>query len=443
MADGSPDKRPQLSDQYRRLNLALTDLYTTDTLLLAGKSPISFDRAKFDRAIRRLFDEKGFSPELLNTPEMREYIQETYNALDGAISGSISTETPEELTSALRENAFIFSGFKSYHAMREAGLSLTRDDGTVKSWSEFRSDVQLVDKKYNVNYLYAEYNHAVHTSQMAVKWNDFMRDGDRYNLQYRTAGDDRVREAHAALDGVTLPPSDKFWDSYLPPNGWNCRCQTVQVLRDDYQQSDSAAAVAAGESCTSEPKQQIFRYNAGKRMTVFPPKHPYLPKGCGDCGKRVSFLWGKDNPTCRACRVVVRHLVAYGRKVQFDKYRAEGVEPVRRADAAFSSGNVYFAAKDFKNLLWHCDNPTELQVATSFKSGLPALTFMGTQPLKDKSNTDKKRERGVLHYSVYQFKRKVRINGEMVEKAFELKCEVRDNGCHGIQDHPYCIRMLE
>lgn len=124
MADGSPVERPLLKDRYRRLNLALTDLYTTDTLLLAGSNPIPFDRVKFDRALRRLFDEKGFSPDLLNTPEMREYIQETYNALDGAISGSISTETPEELTTALRENAFIFSGFKSYHAMREAGCRL-------------------------------------------------------------------------------------------------------------------------------------------------------------------------------------------------------------------------------------------------------------------------------------------------------------------------------
>lgn len=53
----------------------------------------------------------------------------------------------------------------------------------------FRRDVEAIDKKYNTNYLYAEYNHALHTSQMAVKWHDIMADGDRYNLQYRTAGD--------------------------------------------------------------------------------------------------------------------------------------------------------------------------------------------------------------------------------------------------------------
>jgi hypothetical protein len=30
-----------------------------------------------------------------------------------------------------------------------------------------------------------------------------MQDGDRYNLQYRTAGDGSVRPEHAALHGVS------------------------------------------------------------------------------------------------------------------------------------------------------------------------------------------------------------------------------------------------
>ena len=35
---------------------------------------------------------------------------------------------------------------------------------------------------------------------MAAKWEGFMQDGDRYNLQYRTQKDDKDRPEYAALD---------------------------------------------------------------------------------------------------------------------------------------------------------------------------------------------------------------------------------------------------
>ncbi len=216
---------------------------------------------------------------MLADPAVRPLIEETFNALNGAISTAIKTETPPELTAALQNNAFIFSGFKTYHSLSEVGLALTDANGNVKPFDTFRKDVEAIDTRYNTNYLYAEYNHALHTSQMAVKWNDIMQDGDRYNLQYRTVGDERVRSDHALLDNTTLPPSDEFWKFYLPPNGWNCRCTVEQVLRDDYPMSDPALAMSAGDACTDEPKAKIFRYNAGREMTIFPKKHPYLPKG--------------------------------------------------------------------------------------------------------------------------------------------------------------------
>ena len=65
---------------------------------------------------------------------------------------------------------------------------------------------------------------------MAARWQDIEAKKDRYHLQYRTAGDDRVREEHAALHGITLPPDDPFWVSYFPPNGWRCFPAGTKVL---------------------------------------------------------------------------------------------------------------------------------------------------------------------------------------------------------------------
>ena len=115
---------------------------------------------------------------------------------------------------------------------------------------------------------------SVSSAQMAASWAEVSQDGDRYDLQYRTAGDDHVREEHRALNGVTLPPSNDFWRYYYPPNGWNCRCTAVQVRKGKYPTSDAGQAMEAGRRTTDTPKKRIFRFNPGIDGQLFPPKHP-------------------------------------------------------------------------------------------------------------------------------------------------------------------------
>jgi SPP1 gp7 family putative phage head morphogenesis protein len=50
---------------------------------------------------------------------------------------------------------------------------------------------------------------------------------------YRTAGDDRVRPSHAALDGFTAKNSDPVWGRLYPPCGYNCRCTVTAELPND------------------------------------------------------------------------------------------------------------------------------------------------------------------------------------------------------------------
>lgn len=138
-----------------------------------------------------------------------------------------------------------------------------------------------VGKLYNETYLEAEYNFATQSAEMAARWADLSADGDSYLLQYRTAGDERVRESHQALNRVTLPASAGFWNEYYPPNGWRCRCQVVQVLKSKYEATDEASAVANGETATTaidkdgRNRLAMFRFNAGKQEVIFPPQHPY------------------------------------------------------------------------------------------------------------------------------------------------------------------------
>lgn len=166
-----------------------------------------------------------------------------------------------------------------------------------------------------------KYNFAVASAQSAGKWHEFSEHADRYYLQYRTAKDERVREEHAILDGITLPMDDPFWDEFFPPNGWNCRCEAIQVSKKRYEPSNSSEALARGRSATYKPnadgvnKAAIFRFNPGKEQRIFPKKHPYFPKGCGDCGLN-QYAVGKGKPQCTVCSILAQKKKEYRIKIK-------------------------------------------------------------------------------------------------------------------------------
>ena len=51
--------------------------------------------------------------------------------------------------------------------------------------------------------------------------------------QYLSMSDERVRPAHAALDGLVLPVNSPFWQLHTPPWDFGCRCRTAPLLEDE------------------------------------------------------------------------------------------------------------------------------------------------------------------------------------------------------------------
>lgn len=218
------------------------------------------------------------TPEMLRERPIRRLISETAGVYLQALDDkSIQYEIPDEMRQSLEQDIFVFSGFKTYHQLKEASELLRDSQGRVKSFNQFYEDVSGIRQKYNRNWLHAEYNFAVSSAQMASHWAEYQQDEEMTNLQYRTALDDKVRPEHAALEGVTLPMSDPFWDTAFPPNGWNCRCHVIPVLKEDFPLSNSQRAQDAFDDMT-QGKASIFRYNPGKEGVIFPPHHPYYGK---------------------------------------------------------------------------------------------------------------------------------------------------------------------
>ena len=245
-----------------------------------------------------------FRIEILKTTKIQGFIEAHAEALDSSFR---QVEMSDIMRRRLERSNYIFSGIKTFHELNEAFPSLIDENGNRKSFEQFLNDVQKIDKTYNANYLRAEYNFVQASAQMAAKWEGFMRDGDRYNLQYRTAGDKKVRPTHAALNRVTLPINDTFWEEFYPPNGWNCRCTVVQVLKDKYPVTPHNEAMALGEESTGKDTKGIFRFNPGIEQKTVSDYNPYTIRRCNDCDLakgKTTLAFVPDNELCAACKLV-------------------------------------------------------------------------------------------------------------------------------------------
>ena len=247
-----------------------------------------------------------FRIEVLQTEKVQQFIGKHAEILDSSFQQVKMSDTMRQ---RLQRSDYIFSGIKTFHELNEAFPSLINPDGTRKPFEQFLNDVRKIDKTYNQHYLRAEYNLAQQSATMAAKWEQYLEDGDRYNLQYRTANDGRVRPEHAALNRVTLPITDPFWETYYPPNGWNCRCTVVQVRKGKYPETNHDDAMHLGEEATGNDKRGIFHFNPGKEQKTFPDYNPYTIRRCRDCdiakGKlSLTRPIVPENDLCEACRIL-------------------------------------------------------------------------------------------------------------------------------------------
>ena len=282
-----------------------------DAILLMGdkqwqeiKSELT---GKFNKMMKGLFRQKGAQLDIniLASDEAQEFITTHAGILD---AGFQKVEMSNKMRERLTRSNYIFSGIKTFHELNEAFPSMLDENGNKKTFERFLNDVQKINDTYNANYLHAEYNFVQASATMAAKWEQFQQDGDQYYLQYRTAKDDKVRPEHAALDGVTLPPSDSFWDTYYPPNGWNCRCNVVQVRKQKYPITEHSEAMNRGEEAMNGQKYNIFRFNSGKQGKAIPDYNPYTIRRCNDCdvAKGGGIKLGAFVPDYQLCRGCVK-----------------------------------------------------------------------------------------------------------------------------------------
>ena len=278
-------------------------------------------QASFPLLMAWLYKKKRLTPDMLAEPEAADFIEKMTAGFNAAVDKSIRIQPLDDISRRrLQESNYIFSGIKTFHELNEAFPSMLDKEGNVKPFEHFLNDVQSINNTYNGSYLRTEYNFARNASLMAAKWKEFEADGDRYHLQYRTAGDERVRASHRRLNNITLPITSRFWDDYLPPNGYGCRCTVVQVRKGKYPLSDEREALNLASQATAGKHQEMMKFNPGKEMTTFPAYNAYTRSKCKSCKNRPGNIsLAADIPSnelCAACKVVREEQQNKNRKLE-------------------------------------------------------------------------------------------------------------------------------
>jgi SPP1 gp7 family putative phage head morphogenesis protein len=74
----------------------------------------------------------------------------------------------------------------------------------------------------------------VQTAYSTGKYKQMVAEKEAFpNWEYDAVNDSRTRPTHAALDGMVFPADHPFWDTWYPPNGYNCRCSVNPVHKSE------------------------------------------------------------------------------------------------------------------------------------------------------------------------------------------------------------------
>ncbi|WP_052594135.1 DUF935 family protein [Aureispira sp. CCB-QB1] len=264
------EETKQRAKKKSRYNLAcsclLKDELSIETFRLTKKEENSL--------LERIYKAKGkasFDPTYFNllATSLIEELNGGWNESKG-----IDYNSPDHLTKTLLElNLYRFSATKDIDLIRQANKLLS----DAKSFNEFEQQVAPLFEQYNKHHLKTEFNLAYSTAQNT---SNYLRNleviEDFPYWEYQTVGDDRVRPAHAALDGMVFKAGES--GVFTPPNGFGCRCE--QIPRDSKAGKQLIDEEQAKELLGDEFEQMKkagFAVNRAASGFVFGEDQMYLP----------------------------------------------------------------------------------------------------------------------------------------------------------------------
>lgn len=147
----------------------------------------------------------------------------------------------DDLVGPVHSKVFAVAGAVKADLLRDLQDSLVAAKADGRTITDFRKDFDKAVAEHGWTYKGKRgwrtrviFDNNMRSAAMAGRWAQ-IQDNKKHQpfLQYRTAGDSRVRPMHRLWNGLIYRVDDPFWQTHYPPNGWGCRC-TVRA----YAQAD-------------------------------------------------------------------------------------------------------------------------------------------------------------------------------------------------------------
>lgn len=178
-----------------------------------------------------------------------------------------------DFVQALKHNTDVLAAFKTHRQQNDISALMLDENGKLKPFNRFRSDVESVIGKYNRNWLTTEYNTAVIRARHAARWKDFERDAELYpNLKWLpTTSVHPDMKIHRHFWNRIWAITDPFWKRHYPGDRWNCKCGLTNT---DEPVTDNTDLYDENEFKEYRPDAGIDA-NAGLTGEIFTARHPY------------------------------------------------------------------------------------------------------------------------------------------------------------------------
>ena len=178
----------------------------------------------------------------------------------------------DDLAGPVHAKVFAIAGATNIDLVNDIHTSLKNALANGTTLTQFRKDFDQAVQKHGWTYngkrgwrTAVIFNTNMRTAHMAGRWQQLQANkANRPFLQYRTAGDARVRPQHRQWNGLVFHIDNAFWQTHYPPNGWGCRC-TIRAYG-----GDEMAEKGLSESPKFEGKTRTVTGKDGQTKDVVP-----------------------------------------------------------------------------------------------------------------------------------------------------------------------------